>query len=73
MECTGRYCPIRRNIEEHCWNLTSRLSETTSVLVRSIGTNRGLFLASRSDCQHTREQLADSQGRLAAHRLAHGC
>ena len=73
MDLTARYCPTRRDIEEHCWNLTSRLSQTTSALVKSIGTNRQVLLARRSECQITRDELADSQCRLAAHRIAHGC
>jgi hypothetical protein len=73
MDWTAQYCPIRRDIEEHCWNLASRLSETTAILVKSIGRDRGLFLTTRSACEHTREELADSQHELAKHRIAHGC
>lgn len=73
MDLAIQYCPTRRDLEEHCWNLVSRLCESTTHLMTFVGRDHGAFLAAKSECQETREDLAGSGQKLRQHRVAHGC
>lgn len=73
MDLTAAYCPIRRDLEELAWALTSRLSNTTNRLLGLIGEDHAKFLAARSDCHSTRYELTGVHKRLVSHRRIHHC
>ena len=73
MDLTTRYCPERRDLEEHSWNLVSRLSVLTDRLMNLIGKDRQQFLATRVMCTSVRQEIAVSKKQLEQHRAAHRC
>lgn len=67
------YCPVRRDLEENSWSLTTRLSLQTSHLLTLIGHDHSAFVAMKDLCDQTRTQITDSHFHLQHHRSAHGC
>lgn len=70
---SGMYCPIRRDLEERGWNLTSRLAAQTERLILIAGSDHHAFLQIREECQETAQEITESHVELREHRQEHGC
>ena len=68
-----QYCPVRRNLEEHTYNLVTRLAALTDRLLRLIGGNHKEFLETKGECAEVRSQVVDGRRELSEHRRTHGC
>ena len=60
-------------MEEHGWNLTSRLFLLTERLLRAIGHGHLEFASIKQECVATRADIRQAQGELRLHRSEHGC
>jgi hypothetical protein len=66
-------CSTRRSLQEHGWNLVSRLSATASRLVGWAGMDRKALNATVIECREIGVLIAESKRQLLAHRASHGC
>lgn len=73
MDLTSEYCPERKRLERHSWDLVSRLAVLTDRLMKLIGKDHREFMAAKNRCAGVKRQILESQDRLLAHRSAHGC
>ena len=73
MNFVTAYCPVRRDLEERGWNLTSRHALLTDRLISLIGHGHQAFLDLQDQCRTTSLQITDSRGKLHEHRREHGC
>lgn len=73
MDFTAMYCPVRRDLEEKGWFLTSRLAALTDHLIRLSRCDHGAFLAAKGECQQARRDISSAHVELKEHRRMHGC
>jgi hypothetical protein len=73
MDFTAQYCATRRSLEEETWVLTSKLSNTATRLMGTVGVNHKLFNETTVECGEIRAQLAALHRQLKEHRSGHGC
>ena len=73
MDLSATYCPMRRDLEERGWWLTSRLSSLTGRLLDLVGQDHAAFVSMKDECRETRAAITESHRGLAAHRRDHGC
>lgn len=73
MDLDGHYCPLRRDMEQHGWNLANRLAAITSRLLNLIGQDHQEFLQVKAECGEISQQLAELRQQLQDHRREHGC
>jgi len=73
MNVSSEYCPERKRLEHCSWDLVSTLQVLTDRLMTLIGKDHAEFLITRDKCADVKLEIIESNGRLRAHRSAHGC
>lgn len=73
MDLIAEYCTTRRSLEEQSWALTSKLSNTATRLMGSVGVDHKRFNETAAECGEIRTQLATLHRELQKHRSSHGC
>lgn len=73
MELTAKDCATRRSLERRNWLLTSKLSNTATRLMGSVGVDHKRFNETVAECSELRSQLAGVHKQLQDHRSNHGC
>ncbi|HKR27755.1 MAG TPA: hypothetical protein VJS11_09870 [Acidobacteriaceae bacterium] len=74
MDFTATYCPVRRDLEENGWWLTSHLASLTARLLKITGNgDHQDFRDTRQECRATRDEIIASREGLLEHRRQHGC
>jgi hypothetical protein len=68
-----QYCPVRRDLEEHTYDLVGRLAALTDRLLALVGRDHQSFLETKSECASARSQVTESRRELDRHRQTHGC
>lgn len=73
MDGFADYCAARSALEESRLRLVGKLATLTTKLMELIGQNHGAFLASKAECEQTRDELAEVHRQIRNHRLEHRC
>lgn len=70
------YCPVRRNLEERCWNVTLKTVKHSALSARLeglVGIDFREFQVNWDEWQDVASELTLLCRELEAHRKDHGC